>query len=57
VSDRLRQAIPIAIGLVLFLAAIEVLRVQLRALTWDELTADVLATPPPGSRSPSRSPR
>ena len=35
-----------SIGLVLFLAALEVLRVELRAVTWHELTADVLSTPP-----------
>lgn len=44
--ERLRQAIPVAIGLVLFVAALEVLRVELRAVTWHELTADVLRTPP-----------
>ena len=46
VSERLRQAIPVAIGLVLFLVALEVLRVELRTVTWHELTADVLRTPP-----------
>jgi phosphatidylglycerol lysyltransferase len=45
VSDRLRQAIPIAIGLVLFIVALEVLRVELRSVTWPELTADVMLTP------------
>ena len=44
-SDRLRQAIPIAIGLVLFIVALEVLRVELRSVTWPELTADVMLTP------------
>ena len=43
VSERLRQALPVVIGLVLFLAALEVLRVELRAVSWHELTADVLA--------------
>ena len=44
--DRLRQAIPVAIGLVLFLIALEVLRLELRTVTWPQLTADVLQTPP-----------
>ncbi len=46
-SERLRQAIPVAIGLVLFLVALEVLRVELRAVTWRDLTADVFGTPLP----------
>jgi phosphatidylglycerol lysyltransferase len=46
VSERLRQAIPVAIGLVLFLVALEVLRVELRAVSWHDLTADVIHTPP-----------
>jgi phosphatidylglycerol lysyltransferase len=46
VSERLRQAIPVAIGLVLFIAALEVLRVELRAVSWHELIADILRTPP-----------
>jgi phosphatidylglycerol lysyltransferase len=45
VSERLRQAIPVAIGLVLFIVALEVLRTELRTVTWSELTADVLRTP------------
>jgi phosphatidylglycerol lysyltransferase len=45
VPERLRQAIPVAIGLVLFVVALEVLRIELRRVTWHELTADVLATP------------
>jgi phosphatidylglycerol lysyltransferase len=43
--ERLRQVIPVAIGLVLFLVALEVLRVELRTVTWPELTADVIRTP------------
>ncbi|MGE5198090.1 MAG: UPF0104 family protein, partial [Rhodospirillaceae bacterium] len=43
--ERLRRAIPVAIGLVLFVVALEVLRVELRRVTWHELTADVMATP------------
>ena len=45
-SERLRQAIPVVIGLVLFVVALEVLRVELRAVSWSDLTADVLRTPP-----------
>ena len=43
--ERLRRALPVAIGLVLFFAALEVLRVELRTISWHELTADVLRTP------------
>jgi phosphatidylglycerol lysyltransferase len=46
VSERFRQAIPVAIGFVLFMVALEVLRIELRMVTWHELTADVLRTPP-----------
>ena len=46
VIARLRQAAPFLIGLVLFVAALEVLRVELRAVTWHELSADVWRTPP-----------
>ena len=45
-SERLRQALPVAIGFALFLVALEVLRVELRAVSWHDLTADVLRTPP-----------
>lgn len=43
--ERLRQVVPVAIGLALFLAALEVLRIELRTVTWPEITADVLQTP------------
>ena len=43
--NRLRQAMPVFIGLVLFIAALEVLRVELRAVTWPELSADIWDTP------------
>ncbi len=43
--ERLRQAIPFVIGLVLFVVSLEVLRVELRTVSWHELTADVAATP------------
>jgi phosphatidylglycerol lysyltransferase len=42
----MRQALPVAIGLVLFLAALEVLRVELRGVSWHDLVADVIGTPP-----------
>ncbi len=45
-SARLRAALSALIGLVLFLAALELLRSELRAVTWTGLVADVLATPP-----------
>ena len=44
--ERLRRALPALIGLVLFLAALEVLRTELRTVTWHGLTTDVLSTPP-----------
>lgn len=44
--DRLRRVLPAVIGLVLFLAALEVLRVELKAVTWHGLVSDVFATPP-----------
>src|SRR5262245_28642803 len=44
--DRLRRAIPALIAFALFLAALEVLRSELRAVTWHGLVADVFATPP-----------
>jgi phosphatidylglycerol lysyltransferase len=45
-SERLRRALPALIGLVLFLAALEVLRTQLHAVTWRELTTDLFGTRP-----------
>lgn len=45
-SERLRHAIPVVIGLILFLVALEVLRVELHAVSWHDLTADVIHTPP-----------
>ncbi len=44
--DRLRRALPPLIGLTLFLAALGVLRTELRTVTWHGLTADLLRTPP-----------
>jgi phosphatidylglycerol lysyltransferase len=39
--ERVRAALPALIGLVLFVAALEVLRTELRAVTWPGLTADL----------------
>lgn len=43
--ERLRVALPALIGLVLFLAALEVLRTELRAVTWHGLTTDLSDIP------------
>jgi len=45
VLARFRHALPFVVGLVLFLAALEVLRIELRAVSWHEITADVVRTP------------
>ena len=45
-STRWRQAAPVVIGLVLFGVALEVLRTELRAVSWPELSATVWQTPP-----------
>jgi phosphatidylglycerol lysyltransferase len=39
--ERLRAALPALIGLALFVAALEVLRTELRTVTWHGLTADL----------------
>jgi phosphatidylglycerol lysyltransferase len=44
-TDRFRQALPVLVGLVLFLVALEILRVELRAVSWRTLTGDVFDTP------------
>jgi phosphatidylglycerol lysyltransferase len=44
--ERLRRALPAALGLILFLAALEILRTELHAVTWHGLTTDVWNTPP-----------
>ena len=44
-SERVRQALPVLAGLVLFVVALEVLRVELRAVSWSELTAAVVGMP------------
>jgi phosphatidylglycerol lysyltransferase len=43
--DRVRHALPWLAGLAVFLLALEVLRVELHAVSWHEITADVFATP------------
>ena len=43
---RVRQALPALVGLGLFVVALEVLRVELRTVSWHELARDVLGTPP-----------
>ena len=45
-ADKLRRALPAILGLILFAVALVVLRKELHAVTWHELTSDVLATPP-----------
>jgi phosphatidylglycerol lysyltransferase len=45
VLSRLRRAAPVLVGVLLFVAALEVLRVELRAVTWRELSADIWQTP------------
>jgi phosphatidylglycerol lysyltransferase len=45
-NERLRQALPALIGLILFLVALVVLRAELRAVRWPEITRDILGTPP-----------
>jgi phosphatidylglycerol lysyltransferase len=46
-KERLRQALPALVSLFLFLVALAVLRVELRAVHLHEITRDVLATAPP----------
>ena len=46
VLERLRRVLPIVVGLAIFLVALEVLRLELRAVSWHDLTADIRATPP-----------
>jgi len=44
-TEKLRRALPAVLGLILFAAALVMLRKELHAVTWNELTSDVLATP------------
>src|SRR5262245_55183658 len=43
--ERLRVALPALIGLALFVAALPVVRTELRAVTWQELTSDLSNIP------------
>ena len=43
--DRLRRVVPAFAALVLFLVALEVLRRELHAVTWQALSAGVFETP------------
>ena len=45
VPERLRRVVPVAMGLALFAVALEILSVELRAVSWHELTATIMATP------------
>jgi phosphatidylglycerol lysyltransferase len=45
-SERLRAVLPAIVGLVLFLAALEVLRSELGTVTWHGVVSEVLSTPP-----------
>ena len=45
--ERVRAALPVAAGLALFLVALEVLRIELRAVTWHEVTNAVFGLPGP----------
>ncbi len=44
---RALAAAPVVIGLALFLVALEVLRLELQAVSWHEITGDVIHTPLP----------
>jgi len=43
--EKLRRTLPAVLGLILFTAALLVLRKELHAVTWHELTSDVFAIP------------
>jgi phosphatidylglycerol lysyltransferase len=44
-SDRLRRALSVIVGVVLFLTALEVLRIELRTTSWPVLLGDVVDVP------------
>ena len=46
VPDWMRRGLPAVLGLGIFLVALEVLRRELHAVTWNALSTDVLDTPP-----------
>ena len=60
-ADRIARALPVVVSLAVFLVALEILSLELRAVSWDDLLRDVLATPArqlattsgPGLGSPS----
>jgi phosphatidylglycerol lysyltransferase len=43
--ERVRSALPVLAGLVLLAVALEVLRVELRAVSWPEITAAIVGVP------------
>ena len=45
-TDRIRRALPVLAGVLLFGGALEVLRLELHAVTWRELSRDVTGIPP-----------
>jgi phosphatidylglycerol lysyltransferase len=46
VLDHLRRVLPTIVSLALFAAALAVLRAELRAVSWSDLTRDIVSTPP-----------
>lgn len=45
--ERLQRALPVLVSLIVFAAALEVLRIELHSVSWHDLTRDVLDTPGP----------
>ena len=44
-DERLRRVIPVAVGLTTFVVSLAVLRVEQRAVSWNQLTTAITATP------------
>jgi len=44
-SERIRQFVPAVAGLVLFIVALEVLRIELRSVSWDQVRLEVSRLP------------
>src|SRR4029434_3494446 len=44
-SERIRQIVPAVVGLVLFVIALEVLRFELRSVSWDQVRLEVSSLP------------
>ena len=44
--ESVRRALPVVTGLILFVVALGVLRLELRTVSWHALTADIFGTPP-----------